>query len=1627
MDARRRILLLAIVTLATWLQGQHHARVFFPTSENVQTLGEELEDLVLLGNFNLARDRLNDLLGVLAAEPSAGPITRAPTHACSPWGLVGDIWLRLPGDVRAELRARIAENLAAAPAHLVRRVCEAVPDPELRRAFALPLALRYLEDGRFADAERCVLFLERGEAPAAALRVEALAAHFVRPGAAPSAPSADPEIERIRERIRAEDAAARFGAQQFGPWAVPGVSALPGSLSARYAFPHAVAGYASTLDAAFPAVVGTRIYAFNGTNVLALSRDATTPLWERPCPGPAGELRNILLAPAVDARCVYVARGGTVAALAREDGTLRWAVFAALDAKNTLSWSVQAPATMPALHTTPPLRAADKVFVGVCVPSLQQTTAYVAAFTPDEGALLWCVKVGAIEGADLLGLGAAPLPLAAHAGRVYSCPNLGLLAALDAEDGSVDFIRTYARMDLLGEEYAIRHESRWNLTPPVVADSLLIAAPQDSNELLGVDLRDGDLAFRAAREDGEYFLGAARERLFLVGRTLRALSLRDDALGQTVYRVALPAPAAGRGQIINNLLAVPCRDRLVFFSMDDGAPLSTHLWDTQPGGGNLAAAPWGLVAAHTRGIDVYRDINEDAAEIDTMSVENDLRRLKRARLALKTRDFQTAVAELSTFRARAAPFSTPDELRERSHVCRLIEAWTAMDIPADVKIRLCRLRADIAGAESEALSALLREGELHQESGDSVEALRAYYGALAYAGGTSLPVAWNLSVEAAPYLTARIGAILSRAEDRALALSEFNAAADVRLRAAEKARHAQALVNVSRAWPFTNAGQRAYLRTAELYLSSQNSPGAIDTLTDYLRSYPEGDVVPEALALLAQVLEAGGQPTKALATYATLAQRAPEAVLTTREGVEVKVADWAPARAAALATSPDTGDDATLRLPLRLQWLTRRDLLDRPGALRLLAVERPCDAVFVLGEEFLRVYDKERGVVRYAVRAPERPSKAGLVGDAAAPTLIIAGSREIRGVPFARGEPDRFTLELADKDSPEGFIQDVVLATNTFTVLAGTRVRCFDAAGTPVWECALPARARTPLLACGGTLLAFGAFGASVWAIDAAAGTFATSIDTGAAEKRLSAPPIAVGADCALGVYGNELCLLDAGARTLLWRTRVDGMIPAEARFCPERPELIFAWGRTASKGSRLLALERKTGAAAWHRDFPNDLPPIDLAASGDDFIVLAGDTTRVMIGITHDAGETKELWRRRLYDSFDTGLPLIVSGGSVFHGDRDTNRLLAVSARRGNVQTEGLSAVRHFMAGRLLRDYRADGDSLYVLTEGYLARFGFHDLYRPSVTTESLALRVFDRPDDIDAQFDLGRTLLANGQDRAALAFLDGVLWDRWASPQQAQLLWQLLGAAQEQAVRTTDTILRCVPAPPDVEIDGVLNEWWPLRTAISLQRPACVTTIQSPGGMVPQWEGPNDLSAKFFCAWDRKCFYFALDVHDNVVLLHDSEAATWLGDCLVIDVDPEGDGGLSGSREDRLLTLFLTVQPQPAKQADDNKLKGKCKLKVSEDRTGVVYECSFTWDELGFDGVTRKVAPGATFGFNFVLADDDASTGARQALSLNASHVLGWKRDRAWETYTPDFFPKVVLEDAAGGTGAPRAADSR
>jgi len=1620
------------------------ANVFFPTDDQLESLTGEIKELAELKRFSTLRARIVDLVTSLLMNPKRDPVGICPIYAESPWRILGELWPDLPESIRRDLRTRLSDACARLDAldenaiSTAQRIVLNVPDSALRKALAPRLAHRFLEAGRFARAARFFSIAagtRNGTAKIPFLLGRAAAEKLLtgeKPAVERGAPSLfplrDPEADRIYRRILADSPDPTAGPLVIAPWSSTGRDALPGSLKARFALPQLISDFKGSRNgfaAQYPVAAGKRAFVFNGEEVVALDLPEGKLRWRRKTPPLRVDLRNTVLAPAVSGLSVYVAAPDKVLRLKAENGEIAWCRYLAVDENGELSFPDSPPPSPPTTAVTPPLYVEGEVLLGIVVSEVQRAAGYLVAFSAERGSVLWQTRAGSCETRDFLGLGTSPLPLAARGGLVYFCPNLGFLAAADVGDGTLEFLRTYPRLEVLAAEYSIRREDRWRLQAPVFWRGRILLSPQDTNEILCFSLWDGALEFRLPRVLGEYFLGPSADRLYLVGRTLKRITLENGFPRSVDYDAELPDRPCGRGRIVGGAVALPFKDRLLIFDASSGAPLSTHLWETPEGGGNCLPTPWGLLVAHRRGVDLYRPVEEDRIEIESAAMPPALRKLKRAHLALKTGDFQKAFPLLDAYLREASRYASSEETVERLQVAQLLGAWLELELPPETELELCDYRSNdrFAVSDHDAVAALSAQGGIYEKMGDLRSALEAYYRGVdrafrASSRGRSvnLNVKWDLKVSAIPYLTTKIGDLLKRSGSREDLLSAFEKEAQEELRRAETVPHVQVLRSVMRRFPYTRAGQKAFLRCAEVYLANQNSAGATDVLTEYVRDYPRGEFVVESLLLLAEIFEGGERFHEAEAIYRRLLRDFPDRKVSWH-GRPVRVDPWVRSRLAVLKDRKSSPASVPVRLPLKLEWRTRTDLLDRTSSLRFLdpGGDATEGKLLVRGDEFVRVYDANDGRLLCVVEAPTLCRHAGVLRSGEREILVLGGRRRISGFFLPSGKPAFKSVSLGEPGDFSIYLDDMEFAKEKIIGLERNRIFCLSTKGEKLWEFKFPAFVRGPVIRSGDTLAVFASSRPHAYLVNLETGTAKEEVRLMEETRRMTIPPIAVGNDRALAVYGKRICLLALRSPAVKWVRSLTRELPLQCRWFEEHPDRVYLWGRPVIGGTRLLALSLSNGKTIWKKYFNKGSPITDLAPYGGDVIALCGEITQTLIRLSPQGDTAAEKWRRRLYQSFDRGPGIRLSGNTVFYGDREINRIVAVSARTGNVQAESIHAVRTFLSGRPLRDYKLENGFFHVLTERGLGTFRFFDRYRSGDTVESLILRALkgDSPDSaLDPSLQLGRLLLARGDEAMSLRFLDRVLWEKWPLPGSAPDLWFLLGAAQEETARKDPMIVRCHPAPPGIAIDGYLNEKWPLKTAVRLDSPAAVLPIQGPRNLIPRWEGPEDLSATFFCAWDSDYFYFALDVRDALIVPHNSQAERWLGDCLVIDVDPEGDGGSFPGQDDQMLTLYLSVRQQNPAGDKGKKPEGRFKVRVNDDRAGLVYEVALPWASLGFDGRERKVEPGAAFGFNVVLTDDDTGTGAHQAIGLNASHLLSWKRDRAWESYIPDYFPKIVLE---------------
>lgn len=1633
--------LLLLLTLITLGSGQEQANVFFSLDESLNTLAGEVEALCDQGDEDRLLSRLNEFLYLMIAQPERGPVSLSKAHACSPWRFLGHIWGHLPEACRSAVRRQVTARLDRLAAgsdrynRLASKACLALPDPALRRRYCPALAEAALEAGRFGEAARHFQLIRPPQTAAVqpppshgAIMASILSTPPGAPPPAEATGAGSGDLSEFTRMVLREQESMAAQVAWHHPFQPGRYNPAPGSLLQRFQdFTGGMAAGSknpSGFSPIFPVVMQDMAYLFNGRSVLCVDLAQHAARWRRDLPGPHPRLRNTLLLPAAGQNRVYVSAGARIACLDAATGETLWCRQGHRDDDNAqwIQWREKAPAHQDeAIQLTPPLLAMGRLFMGAVFSNARETSAQLYAFSPDTGALLWQTQTGTTQTTDFLGLGLSPLPLAAHEGRIFFCPNMGFVAAVHGSDGATAFIKTYPRLTLLAEQASLENRSFWHIMPPVIRQSKVILAPQDAKAVIALDGRMGNLAFSIPKGEADYCIGPVDHQLFLIGRQLKAVSLAPSQMGQVLFETPLRARPQGYGQVVNKLLALPFRDTLVFFDTASGRVMATHLWEISGGGGNILATRHGLLVAGPKEIDQYRNLSEEQTEMQLRlaSFHANIRALVESRYALKTMDFPKAIQSLAYYRDHANQYISPNETverRERIHTGRLLDSWIQLPIDNETKLALCDYRADLAVNDQEAVNALVTQGGLHAGLGQWQAALDRYYAALARADTISMAVSWDLKAQAVPLIQGKIQDILTRVPRPDDLLVRYAREAAEELAFAKETLTIPVFLAIIRKYPFTPAAQEAVIDCARMYLASQNSAAARDLLTAYYHQNPDGLHAHTALSMLARIYEAGQDHGGALAMYRLLEKRFPQRTIPLG-GRTVSVAGWVKKQMNSLPR-PEGGAEAdTLRLPLQLVWQTASDLLERTAGLSLVAPVgvAPPDCLLVHGSDYIRLRDTGTGLLKAVFKTPAYFQGAGFLQGPSGRVLVLAGRSALRGYRL-KDKAVVLQVTLSKDDRPSSFLQAFDCVDDRVVYMAGDRMGCVNGEGKSLWETPIPDRCKAPFFLTPTRAAAFSVARGLVHFMDHRSGAKAPPLALPTGANRLNAPPVRTGPGTALAVYGNILCHVDILNMRLLWHRELEDFRPSGARHQAAHPDRMYLWGRVPAGRHRLQAVRLSDGGPLWHKTFQERMPVLALAADGrDHLIVLTGETLQFLTSLTHagSPGEATQVWQKRLSKRYGAIQPFFVAGGSVFHANLINNQVLALSTRTGTIQNDGVQGVHSFLNKRLLLAAEVHQDALYILTENGLGCFRFHDPYRTNSTREALINGALNAGHDHAPFFQLGRHLLTRGDPDKALTLLNDVLWERWVAPGTPAPLWQLLGAAQEALVQKTPQVIPCYPAPRDMTIDGYLTEQWPLRSAIRLNRPANLAAVQRPDNPVPQWRGPEDLSALFLCAWDADNFYFAMKVRDNMVLPHDKNADEWIGDCLIISVDPNGNGGLFHGPDDLIFTLFLSVQQQNrGKGGGASRLQGEYKIRITGDRSGIIYEGAIPWSFLGREPLAADAKEPVVFGFNLIAVDDDDGHGSRQALSINGGHPLGWRVNQLWDAYIPSYSPKIMLK---------------
>ncbi len=653
----------------------------------------------------------------------------------------------------------------------------------------------------------------------------------------------------------------------------------------------------------------------------------------------------------------------------------------------------------------------------------EQTATYVASYDAADGSPRWIRYLGAASSDgdpfNFLGGGSPSSDpgsrlLSLDGSTLYYQTNLGAVAALDAETGTILWVATYPRHEP-GRGIAAERD----LNPAVVHDGAVFVAPGDASAIFAFDARTGRLRWRteAIPEDVRiaHLLGVAKGRLIATGDRVLLFDVKDGRLLRA-WPDSGGREGYGRGLLAGGRIYWPTRSEIFVLDQETAtlaAPPIRLAEAFHATGGNLAAGDGYLVVAQNDGlavfcqnsrlIELYRE--QIAREPDDAAA-----RYRLARAAEAVEDAETALASYADAARLARPADSIDGApladAARDHEFRLL-----LKLAVDLRRRgegeeaLVRLRAATAAARKPAdrLQARLALADGLLERSRPVEAVDALQDLLTDDGTSTLAVPTDdgrRAVRADLYIGDRLAAIV---RDRGRAVyAAYDRRARESFAEAVRARDARRLEGIGRAFPVAEVVPAALLAAGEA-LEAEDRPA--DAATAYKRlltlETPDDESRARALWRLAAVHQARGFPVPARDALQRLQARfAGVRIVPRADGVEVDAAELASAELARapLAAPAAEGARPAAPSPLSRSWRWRGDGGARPLGAAGIPPAGDSPRTFLASDSSLTALAPADGAELWTADLEGRAVWVGYLGD----KLVAATSARVLGLD-ARG------------------------------------------------------------------------------------------------------------------------------------------------------------------------------------------------------------------------------------------------------------------------------------------------------------------------------------------------------------------------------------------------------------------------------------------------------------------------------------------------------------------------------------------------------------------------------------------------------------------------------------------------
>lgn len=698
--------------------------------------------------------------------------------------------------------------------------------------------------------------------------------------------------------------------------------------------------------------------------------------------------------------------------LARGQGKQLWMIDADQIEPNRENWSFEGA----------PLVSGGRVYVALR-RNTSQPQANVACYDAETGKLIWNRKV--CVGMSSLGVEEHELShqlLTWGEERLYYNTNLGAIAAIEPQDGTLRWVATYPRADAESlQDFNERHKHGPN--PCVYHAGTVYAAPADCDRLFAYDADTGIPRWGkdAGHLDGKVrtLLGVGKGRLILAGDQLWGVDL-ETGIPDWKYEARNPY---GRGLLVEDLIYWPTREEIVFLNQATGRPVRdpVNLKEKGAQGGNLLISGGLLLVARHDWLVAFSEYGGVKQRRQEEIVRRPDAALPHYRLALVDEAGGEYEQALVHFR-QAQRLARPEELRDTLPLKELaavrlhdllqqlaLRAISKQDYPA-AAARYAEALEQAPGPKQHAAS-LWGLGTSLEQKQTAREAVAAYQRILdaAAQGG------WSRNGTTEPYLALyvparqRIDSLISK-QGRSV-YAPFDAAAEEALADGFRRGDTQQVESTLERYPNAKSAEPAALRLAEMQHLLKQHTAAMQTCKRLLAVQTTSAPVRQAaLAQLARISEAEHLWRVAARTWRQLAQEFPQARLTER-GREWTAAEF---------VSQHLGQDVFreqvsaagfgIALPLLRRW----DHPQAAGSTTIVPVGTPpsvdLGCVLLQGTN-IACLNEDDGTLRWQTSLAENLAWAGYAGH----LLLFATPERIFGVTLTAGRTVWETRLHADR------------------------------------------------------------------------------------------------------------------------------------------------------------------------------------------------------------------------------------------------------------------------------------------------------------------------------------------------------------------------------------------------------------------------------------------------------------------------------------------------------------------------------------------------------------------------------------------------------------------------------------